>query len=208
MGRGSGRPADAPYRFERAAWRSGQTRVAGLDEAGRGPLAGPVVAGAVILNPSRKIPGLQDSKLLSPIRREWLFQRIQKEAAAVGVGMADSATIDRINILEATRLAMLEALAALAIPPQMVLTDAVALPSLPCPQKALIKGDRRSASVAAASIIAKVTRDRLMLEYDARFPQYGFRRHKGYPTREHYAALAVHGPCPIHRLTFQGVSGS
>lgn len=204
MGRSAGK---APYRYEQAAWRRGVNLVAGVDEAGRGPLAGPVVAGAVILNPARKIPGLQDSKLLSPSEREALFQRIREEAAAVGVGMADPATIDRVNILEATRLAMLDALESLAAPPELVLIDAVTLPSLPCPQKALIKGDRRSASIAAASIIAKVTRDRLMVEYDALFPHYGFSRHKGYPTREHYAALAAHGPCPIHRLTFQGVRG-
>jgi ribonuclease HII len=179
--------------------------VAGVDEAGRGPLAGPVVAGAVILDPARKIPGLQDSKLLSPSEREALFDLIREEAAAIGVGIADPVVIDRVNILEATRLAMLEALGKLSPSPEMVLTDAVTLPQLPCPQKALIRGDRRSASIAAASIIAKVTRDRLMTEYDARFPQYGFSRHKGYPTREHYAALAAHGPSPIHRMTFRGV---
>lgn len=202
MGRSVGQ---APYRYELAAWRQGVSRVAGVDEAGRGPLAGPVVAGAVILDPARKIPGLQDSKLLSPSEREALFKQIREGAAAIGVGFADHAIIDRVNILEATRLAMLEALNALSPPPELVLTDAVALPSLSCPQRALIRGDRRSASIAAASIIAKVTRDRLMAEYDASFPQYGFRRHKGYPTREHYEALAAHGPSPIHRMTFHGV---
>jgi len=201
-----GRPArQAPYRYEGAAWRRGVSRVAGVDEAGRGPLAGPVIASAVTLNPERRIKGLQDSKLLSPLEREFLFERIREDALSVGVGTVDPETIDRVNILQATRLAMLEALGKLAPPPELILIDALTLPSLPCPQKSLIKGDRRSASIAAASIIAKVTRDRIMLGYDERFPQYGFRRHKGYPTPEHLAALAKHGPCPIHRLTFNGV---
>ena len=203
-----GRPArQAPYRYEGAAWRRGVSRVAGVDEAGRGPLAGPVIASAVTLNPERRIKGLQDSKLLSPLEREFLFERIEEAALSVGVGIVDPETIDRVNILQATRLAMLEAVGKLTAPPELILIDALTLPSLPCPQKALIKGDRRSASIAAASIIAKVTRDRIMLGYDERFPQYGFRRHKGYPTPEHLAALSKHGPCPIHRLTFRGVSG-
>lgn len=195
----------APYRYEREAWRSGLPHVAGVDEAGRGPLAGPVVAAAVILNPECRIKGLDDSKLLTPARREALFDRILEHAAAVGTGIADPETVDRLNILEATRLAMLEALAKLAPRPDLVLIDAVSLSTLTCPQKSLVKGDRRSASIAAASIIAKVTRDRLMLEADVRFPQYGFSRHKGYPTPEHLAALRRHGPCPIHRRTFHGV---
>ncbi len=195
----------APYRYERKAWRSGLPQVAGVDEAGRGPLAGPVVAAAVILNPECRIKGLDDSKLLTPTRREALFHRILEHAAAVGTGIADPETIDRLNILEATRLAMLEALAKLTPRPDLVLIDAVSLSMLTCPQKSLVKGDRRSASIAAASIIAKVTRDRLMLEADVRFPQYGFSRHKGYPTPEHLAALRRHGPCAIHRRTFHGV---
>ncbi len=195
----------APYRYERAAWRSGFLRVAGVDEAGRGPLAGPVVAAAVVLAPDRRIAGLQDSKLLTAARREFLFDRILKEAAAVGIGMVDPETIDRVNILEATRLAMLAALDKLAPRPDLVLVDALRLSALPCPQTSLVRGDRRSASIAAASIVAKVTRDRLMLEAEARFPEYGFARHKGYPTPEHLAALRRHGPCPIHRRTFHGV---
>ncbi len=195
----------APYRYERAAWRSGFLRVAGVDEAGRGPLAGPVVAAAVVLAPDRPIPGLQDSKLLTAARREFLFDRILEEAAAVGIGMVDPETIDRVNILEATRLAMLAALDKLAPRPDLVLVDALRLSALPCPQTSLVRGDRRSASIAAASIVAKVTRDRLMLEAEARFPEYGFGRHKGYPTPEHLAALRRHGPCPIHRRTFHGV---
>lgn len=202
-----GRPyGSAPYRYEHAAWRRGVRRVAGVDEAGRGPLAGPVIASAVTLDPEQRIKGLQDSKLLSPGERDVLFDRIQEVALAVGVGIVDPETIDRVNILRATRLAMLEAVGRLVPPPELVLIDALALPSLPCPQRALIRGDRRSASIAAASIVAKVTRDRIMVGYDECFPQYGFRRHKGYPTAEHLAALAKHGPCPIHRKTFHGVS--
>ena len=195
----------APYRYERAAWRSGLPHVAGVDEAGRGPLAGPVVAAAVILNPERRIKGLDDSKLLTPAQRELLFEQILERATAVGTGIVDPQTIDRVNILEATRLAMLEALSRLSPHPSLVLIDAVRLPRAEFPHRALIHGDRRSASIAAASIVAKVTRDRLMVEVDRLFPQYGFRRHKGYPTSEHLAALRHHGPCPIHRRTFHGV---
>lgn len=195
----------APYRFERAAWRSGLARVAGVDEAGRGPLAGPVVAAAVILNPEHHIRGLQDSKLLTPDERERLFDQILEHAAAVGTGIVDPQTIDRVNILEATRRAMLEALSRLSPYPNLVLTDAVRLSGLTWPQKPLVRGDRRSASIAAASIVAKVTRDRIMVEADGFFPQYGFKRHKGYPTPEHLRALLRHGPCPLHRRTFHGV---
>jgi len=198
-------PPSAPYRYEARAWRAGVGRVVGIDEAGRGPLAGPVVAAAVILAPDRRIRGLADSKLLTPERREELFHVIREQALAIGVGVVDHETIDRINILEATRRAMAAALAALAVLPELVITDFVALPALPCPQRNLVAGDRRCASVAAASIVAKVTRDRLMLEADGRFPEYGFARHKGYATAEHLAALDRHGPCVIHRRTFAGV---
>jgi ribonuclease HII len=176
-----------------------------VDEAGRGPLAGPVVAAAVVLRPGTRIDGVDDSKRLSPEARDGLFERIQAEAWAVGVGMADPETIDRMNILEATRLAMRRALAALGVEPELVLTDHVTLYELPWPQRNLVKGDRRSASVAAASIVAKVTRDRLMEAADREFPEYGFGRHKGYPTPEHREALGRHGPCPIHRRSFAGV---
>ncbi|PYN61956.1 MAG: ribonuclease HII [Candidatus Rokuibacteriota bacterium] len=198
-------PPSAPYRYEARAWRSGVGRVAGIDEAGRGPLAGPVVAAAVILAPDRRVASLADSKLLTPERREELFAVIHERALAVGVGVVDHETIDRVNILEATRRAMAGALAALSVVPELVITDFVALPALPCPQRNLVAGDRRCASVAAASIVAKVTRDRLMLEADRRFPEYGFARHKGYATVEHLAALDRHGPCPIHRRSFAGV---
>jgi ribonuclease HII len=180
--------------------------VAGVDEAGRAPLAGPVVAAAVILDTEIRIAGLDDSKLLPREERERLFVLIQARAVAVGVGMADAETIDRVNILEATRLAMRAAVAALQVTPELVLTDFVRLAGLDCPQRNLVRGDQRSATVAAASIVAKVTRDRLMEEADGAFPLYGFRRHKGYPTREHREALERHGPCPLHRRTFQGVS--
>jgi ribonuclease HII len=197
----------APYRYEAQAWRAGAARVAGMDEAGRGPLAGPVVAAAVIVDPERRIRGLNDSKLLTPERREELFLVINARAVAVGVGVVDHETIDRINILQATRLAMGQALAALGITPDLLITDFVPglLPSLPCPQRNLVDGDARSATVAAASIVAKVTRDRIMIEADQKYPEYGFARHKGYGTSDHLAALDRHGPCPLHRRSFSGV---
>jgi len=198
-------PPSAPYRYEAQAWRAGLARVAGLDEAGRGPLAGPVVAAAVILTPDRRVKKLRDSKLLTPERREELFGQITLRAVAVGVGIVDHGTIDRVNILEATKLAMAEALRGLGLEPDLVITDFVKLPGLICPQKNLVGGDRRCATVAAASIIAKVTRDRLMIEADKQFPEYGFARHKGYATADHLAALDRHGPCPLHRRTFAGV---
>jgi ribonuclease HII len=197
--------AAAPYRFERAAWRRGLVRVAGLDEAGRGPLAGPVVAAAVVLRPDRVIRGVDDSKRVGPDERVRLFGEIQARALAVAVGIIDAETIDRINILEATRLAMVQALGTLGLEPELVLTDWVSLGGLTCPQRNLVRGDQRSASVAAASIVAKVTRDRIMEEADHQFPQYGFRRHKGYATEEHRWALFRHGPCPLHRRRFHGV---
>jgi ribonuclease HII len=195
-------PPLAPYRFEGQAWRTGLTRIAGVDEAGRGPLAGPVVAAAVVIAPDRRIRGMADSKLLPPERREALFGLIHERAVAVGVGVVDHLTIDRINILEATRVAMVQALAALAVAPELVITDFVALRALACPQRNLVDGDARCASVAAASIVAKVTRDRLMREADREFPAYGFARHKGYATPEHLAAIDRHGLCPLHRRSF------
>ncbi|MGH7388784.1 MAG: ribonuclease HII [Candidatus Rokuibacteriota bacterium] len=198
-------PPSAPYHYEARAWRSGVTRVAGVDEAGRGPLAGPVVAAAVVIAPERRIRGLADSKLLTPERRADLYTLIHAHALAVGVGVVDHETIDRINILEATRHAMLQALRGLTLVPDLVITDYVALRGLSCPQRNLVDGDFRCASVAAASIVAKVTRDRMMLEADQKFPEYGFARHKGYATPDHLAALDRHGPCPLHRRTFAGV---
>jgi len=176
--------------------------VAGVDEAGRGPLAGPVVAAAVVIDPDRRIKRLADSKLLTPERRAELYDVIMARAVAVGVGVVDHVTIDRVNILQATRVAMLEALHQLKVAPDLVITDFVALSGLACPQRNLVDGDARCATVAAASIIAKVTRDRIMLDVDGQFPEYGFARHKGYATAEHLAALDRHGPCPLHRRSF------
>ena len=195
-------PSAAPYRFEAQAWRAGLTRVAGVDEAGRGPLAGPVVAAAVVIAPDRRVRGLADSKVLPPERREELFALIHERAVAVGVGIVDHLTIDRINILEATRVAMGQALAALALVPELIITDFVSLRACPCPQRNLVDGDARCASVAAASIVAKVTRDRLMRELDAEYPAYGFAKHKGYATAEHIAAIDRHGLCTLHRRSF------
>ena len=195
-------PSAAPYRFEAQAWRTGLTRVVGVDEAGRGPLAGPVVAAAVVIAPDRRVRGVADSKILPPERREELYALIHERAVAIGVGVVDHLTIDRINILEATRLAMGQALAALAVVPELIITDFVSLRACPCPQRNLVDGDARCASVAAASIVAKVTRDRLMREVDAEFPVYGFARHKGYATAEHLAAIDRHGLCPLHRRSF------
>jgi ribonuclease HII len=198
-------PPSAPYHYEARAWKTGVTRLAGIDEAGRGPLAGPVVAAAVIIGPDRRIKGLADSKLLTAEQREALFHVISERAVAVGVGIVNHETIDRINILRATILAMTEALARLSVEPDFVITDFVALRDITCPQRNLVDGDARCASVAAASIIAKVTRDRLMVEADQSYPAYGFARHKGYATPEHLAALDRWGPCPLHRRTFAGV---
>ena len=195
-------PSAAPYRYEAKAWKTGLSRIAGVDEAGRGPLAGPVVAAAVVIAPDRRIRGVADSKVLPPERREELFAVIHERAVAVGVGIVDHLTIDRINILEATRVAMGQALAALAVVPDLIITDFVALRACPCPQRNLVDGDARCASVAAASIVAKVTRDRLMREVDVQFPDYGFAKHKGYATAEHLAAIDRHGLCPLHRRSF------
>jgi len=164
-----------------------------------------VVAAAVVLEPGTRIDGVDDSKLLTPAEREALDAIIRVRAVAVAVGLVDAATIDRVNVLEATRRAMGRALAALGVEPELVLTDFVALDGLKCPQRNLVRGDQRSATVAAASIIAKVARDRMMAEADQEYPQYGFGRHKGYPTADHRAALLAHGPCPLHRRSFAGV---
>ncbi len=191
--------------FEQALWRQGCRRVAGLDEAGRGPLAGPVVAAAVILSPESFLPGLDDSKRLSPQQRERLEKAIRQQAVAIGVGIVDPPVIDRLNILQSTRLAMTEALVQLTPPPDHLLLDALMLPACPLPQTPLVKGDQRSLSIAAASVIAKVTRDRLMIQYHQAYPQYRFLEHKGYPTPAHLEALRRYGPCPLHRMTFRGV---
>ena len=163
------------------------------------------MAAVVILEPGTVIEGVDDSKRLTPAEREELDAAIRARAMAVAVALVDAATIDRVNVLEATRRAMGRALAALDVEPELVLTDFVKLDGLRCPQRNLVRGDQRSATVAAASIIAKVARDRMMTEADHEYPQYGFGRHKGYPTADHRAALLAHGPCPLHRRSFSGV---
>lgn len=176
--------------------------VCGIDEAGRGPLAGPVVAGAVILPHDSKILWLNDSKQLSARKREELYDVIMENAVAVGVGYASPARIDEINILQATYEAMRQAVSQLSVHPQILLNDAVTIPDIELPQVPIIKGDAKSVSIAAASIIAKVTRDRLMVEYDKLMPEYGFAAHKGYGAQAHIDALKKYGPSPIHRATF------
>jgi ribonuclease HII len=193
------------FAFERALIRQGFALVAGTDEAGRGPLAGPVVAGAVILPPACEFGVFRDSKTLSPAARAELLVHLGEIGAVIGVGVCEVAEIDRLNILRASLLAMRKALAALAVSPDFLLVDGkFPVPTL-LPQKSLIKGDSRSASIAAASIVAKEERDRLMGEYHHRYPQYNFAAHKGYPTAEHRRLLKAHGPCGIHRRTFKGV---
>ncbi len=195
--------ASPTLHYERSLWAAGAQHVAGVDEAGRGPLAGPVVAAAVIFPPEPHIPGVNDSKKLSPAQRELLYQLISSQALAIGVGIIGEETIDRINILQATYCAMKQAIASLEIAPVHVLVDGRPIPDLNIPQTAIIGGDGKCFSIAAASIIAKVTRDRLMLDYDRQYPQYGFAQHKGYPTRKHVQAIIEHGFCPIHRTSFK-----
>jgi ribonuclease HII len=192
--------------FETEARRCGYRLVAGLDEAGRGPLAGPVVAAAVILPRHCQLAGLNDSKQLTETERERLFDEIQRRAVGIGVGQASEREIDAINILEATRLAMVRAIQALPSQPDCLLLDAIELPAIYLPQRAIMKGDALSVSIAAASVVAKVTRDRLMVEYHRQYPQYNFQSHKGYGTAEHLKLLAAHGPCAIHRRSFRPVA--
>ena len=179
--------------------------MAGIDEAGRGPLAGPVVAAAVILDDLRPIRGLADSKTLTPRGRERLHDRIMADALCVAVAEASVEEIDRLNVLQATLLAMQRAVERLRLSPQRALVDGNRLPSLKMPALAVVKGDALVPAISAASIIAKVRRDRLCLELHERFPVYGFAGHKGYPTPEHLAALREHGPCPEHRRSFAPV---
>ncbi|MDY0372866.1 MAG: ribonuclease HII [Acholeplasmataceae bacterium] len=191
--------------FEKELTDKGYHFICGVDEAGRGPLAGPVVAGAVILDPKHPIDGLNDSKKLSSSMRERLFQEIKKWAIASAVAIVSPETIDQINVLEASRLAMMQAIRQLTIAPDVVLSDFMELPELDVLVMSLVKGDSRSMSIAAGSILAKVTRDRLMEAWAVRYPEYGFAKHKGYPTKEHLAMLQRYGPCPIHRMSFKPV---
>ena len=178
------------------------TPVCGIDEAGRGPLAGPVVAAAVILPEGCVIEGLDDSKKLSPKKREQLFSAICEKAVAYGIAEVDHIRIDEINILQATLEAMRGAVAALAVPAALALVDGNRSPGLAIPEQCVVGGDAFVPSIAAASILAKVTRDRFMEQMDAEYPEYGFARHKGYGTKAHYAAILAHGACPIHRRSF------
>jgi ribonuclease HII len=198
------------FQFERQLWSHGATRIAGVDEAGRGPLAGPVAAAAVIL-PSlwgnlgfdERLRALNDSKQLTEVQREEFFSILTTHPEiSFAIALVDAAAIDRLNILQATHRAMNEALAQLQPQPEHVLVDGRPVKSIRLPSTAIVKGDARSYSIAAASVLAKVTRDRTMLEFHEQFPAYGFAEHKGYGTPKHLAAIAAHGPCPIHRRSF------
>ncbi|MGD0073315.1 MAG: ribonuclease HII [Candidatus Binataceae bacterium] len=193
-------------RYERKLWLEGLEAVAGVDEAGVGPMAGPVVAAAVIFAPDVFIKGVHDSKQLRAEKREELFPIIQERALSIGVGAAEVDEIDRLNIYHATAAALIRAIQALAVAPQHVLVDGRRIAGLAIPQTPIVGGDRKSFCIAAASIIAKVTRDRLMREYDATYPDYGFARHKGYCTADHVAAIERFGPSPIHRTSFAPVA--
>ncbi|MEX1138518.1 MAG: ribonuclease HII [Bacteroidota bacterium] len=188
---------------EQTYWSQGFTRIAGVDEAGRGPLAGPVVAAAVIFPMGRMIEGVDDSKRLAQKKREELFAEIEREALSVGIGVVDHLTIDKLNILQATNLAMQTALGNLSVKPELALVDGNSFRHNSLRFENIIDGDALCFSIAAASIVAKVTRDRLMVELDQQFPQYGFARHKGYCTREHVEAIRQFGYCDIHRKSFR-----
>lgn len=190
-------------RHEKRLTLEGRLKIAGIDEAGRGPLAGPVVAAACILPPKVYFQGLNDSKQVAPVERERLFNELTSHPGVkFGIGISDVAAIDRFNILQATVLAMRQAVNALPEPPDYLLIDGKYLPSFEIPAEAIVEGDAKSASIAAASILAKVTRDRIMTELDSRRPEYGFAKHKGYGTRDHLAAIQKFGACPIHRQSF------
>lgn len=194
------------YEFDRAIInKEGIKILAGIDEVGRGPLAGPVVASAVILNLEKKLDGINDSKKLNKNERVRLYDLILQNAIDIGIGIVDAHKIDSINILNATKLAMTKAISELKIKPEFILIDALELSSIKINQRAIIKGDEKSASIAAASIIAKITRDRIMTTYHERYPQYGFDKNKGYPTKEHIYKLSIHGFSPIHRKSFRRV---
>ena len=190
------------WQIENDCYAGGFDLICGVDEAGRGPLAGPVCAAAVILPRGLVIPGLNDSKKLTDKRRRELFDIIVAEAEAYGIAFASEQEIDEINILQATFLAMERAVSQLSVKPDLALVDGNRAPKLPIPVKTVVKGDSLSANIAAASILAKVTRDRFLEELDETYPAYGFAVHKGYGTKRHYEALRENGPCPVHRMTF------
>ena len=195
-------------RYERRLWKDGIDVVAGVDEAGVGPMAGPVVAAAVVFSPETFIKGVHDSKQLTHEQREELFIPIRERAIAVGIGTASVLEIDRLNIYWATMQASKRALAALGLSPRHVLVDGRLIPGLELPQTRIVGGDRKSFCIAAASIIAKVTRDRMMVDLDGQYPGYGFAQHKGYCTNEHMQLLIKLGPSPIHRRSFQPVAAT
>ena len=190
------------WEIEQSYYAQGITCICGVDEAGRGPLAGPVCAAAVILPANLDIPGLNDSKKLSDKRRRELYPVIMEQAIAYGIGLADHQEIDEINILQATFLAMERAMQNLSVKPELALIDGNREKDFGVPVKTVVHGDSLSASIAAASVLAKVTRDDIMLTMAEEYPGYGFEIHKGYGTKAHYQALAEKGPCPIHRMTF------
>ncbi len=190
------------WEIENSYFEKGIRLICGVDEAGRGPLAGPVCAAAVILPPNHNIPGLNDSKKLSDKKRRELFPLIKEQAIAYGIAFADEHEIDEINILQATFLAMQRAIDQLPVKPELALIDGNREKDFGIPVKTVVHGDSLSASIAAASVLAKVTRDDLMLKIAEEYPQYSFDIHKGYGTKAHYAAISEHGPCPVHRMTF------
>ncbi len=189
--------------YETKYWNAGLTLLAGADEAGRGPLAGPVYAAAVILRPGTDILGLTDSKKLSEKKREYYFDVIRETALSYAIASVDQTVIDKINILKAAHLAIKHALEGLSPRPEFALIDGNSIGELCCERELIVKGDAKSLSIAAASVLAKVARDRFMLELDKQYPQYGFAKHKGYPTKAHYEAIAQYGPCPAHRTSFR-----
>ena len=191
--------------FEEMARRRGYRAVAGIDEAGRGPLAGPVVAAAVILPEKFDLPGLNDSKQISEKKRNHLYPLINEQALAIGIGVSRACEIDEINILQATLMGMSRAVGRLAVQPDFLLVDGITPVPLDIEQKTIKQGDSRSLSIAAASVVAKVVRDRIMVAYDRLFPEYGFAGHKGYGSQKHRDAVAEHGPCVCHRRSFAGV---
>ena len=197
-----------PWHFERRVWDRSFRRIAGVDEAGRGPLAGPVVAAAVVLPFGIDLPDVRDSKLLNPSQRQECYDRIQAVAIAIGIGEVSAENIDRINILAATLEAMRQSIEKIDPLPDFVIVDGPWEVPIPLPQQPLKRGDQLSISVAAASIVAKVHRDTIMVTHHERYPHYNFARNKGYGTKEHLDALVRHGSCPLHRQTFRGVRSS
>lgn len=190
------------YNYEKELAKAGYSSVCGVDEAGRGPLAGPVVAAACILPIDCEIEGLNDSKKLSEKKRELLFDEIKEKAIAYSIASASNEEIDKFNILNATMIAMARAIEGLSVPADYAIVDGNCVRNFPVPAMTIVKGDAKSPSIAAASILAKVTRDRFCLEMDEMYPEYNFKKHKGYPTKEHRELVIKHGPCPLHRKSF------